>query len=64
VGKNEPAIGLLGGGDRKGRLMGQLRDERYGEGKGNVNGDWIDDKIESLVTNSDSIDDKERQFLV
>jgi hypothetical protein len=29
-----------------------------------VNGDWIDDKIESLVTNSDSIDDKERQFLV
>jgi hypothetical protein len=23
----------------------------------NVNGDWIDDKIESLVANSDSIDD-------
>uniref|UniRef100_A0A6N2MEG1 Protein Ycf2 n=1 Tax=Salix viminalis TaxID=40686 RepID=A0A6N2MEG1_SALVM len=29
----------------------------------NVNGDWID-KIESLVANSDSIDDKEREFLV
>lgn len=29
-----------------------------------VNGDWIDDKIESLVANSDSIDDKEREFLV
>nr|YP_010320896.1 hypothetical protein RF2 [Parnassia longipetala]YP_010320917.1 hypothetical protein RF2 [Parnassia longipetala]UJP70726.1 hypothetical protein RF2 [Parnassia longipetala]UJP70747.1 hypothetical protein RF2 [Parnassia longipetala] len=32
--------------------------------KKNVNGDWIDDKIESLVANSDSIDDKEREFLV
>ncbi|KAJ7941861.1 Protein Ycf2 [Quillaja saponaria] len=30
----------------------------------NVNGDWIDDKIESWVSNSDSIDDKEREFLV
>nr|UBX38617.1 hypothetical protein RF2 [Bupleurum fruticosum]UBX38634.1 hypothetical protein RF2 [Bupleurum fruticosum] len=30
----------------------------------NANGDWIDDKIESLVANSDSIDDKEREFLV
>nr|YP_010139219.1 hypothetical chloroplast RF2 [Garcinia paucinervis]YP_010139235.1 hypothetical chloroplast RF2 [Garcinia paucinervis]QQK54598.1 hypothetical chloroplast RF2 [Garcinia paucinervis]QQK54614.1 hypothetical chloroplast RF2 [Garcinia paucinervis]QXF60399.1 hypothetical chloroplast RF21 [Garcinia paucinervis]QXF60416.1 hypothetical chloroplast RF21 [Garcinia paucinervis] len=30
----------------------------------NLNGDWIDDKIESLVANSDSIDDKEREFLV
>ena len=30
----------------------------------NVNGDWIDDKIESLVANSDSIDDEEREFLV
>ncbi|KAG6758777.1 hypothetical protein POTOM_035238 [Populus tomentosa] len=30
----------------------------------NMNGDWIDDKIESLVANSDSIDDKEREFLV
>nr|QOI12947.1 Ycf2 [Capparis spinosa]QOI12966.1 Ycf2 [Capparis spinosa] len=30
----------------------------------NVNGDWIDDKIESWVANSDSIDDKEREFLV
>ncbi|KAM4092288.1 hypothetical protein ACB094_06G027600 [Castanea mollissima] len=29
----------------------------------NVNGDWIDDKIESWVSNSDSIDDKEREFL-
>ena len=28
----------------------------------NVNGDWIDDKIESWVSNSDSIDDKEREF--
>nr|YP_010552055.1 Ycf2 protein [Fordiophyton phamhoangii]YP_010552074.1 Ycf2 protein [Fordiophyton phamhoangii]UTM94865.1 Ycf2 protein [Fordiophyton phamhoangii]UTM94884.1 Ycf2 protein [Fordiophyton phamhoangii] len=30
----------------------------------NVNVDWIDDKIESWVANSDSIDDKEREFLV
>nr|YP_009892848.1 Ycf2 [Biscutella vincentina]YP_009892868.1 Ycf2 [Biscutella vincentina]QKK39221.1 Ycf2 [Biscutella vincentina]QKK39241.1 Ycf2 [Biscutella vincentina] len=30
----------------------------------NVRGDWIDDKIESWVANSDSIDDKEREFLV
>ncbi|RYR46519.1 hypothetical protein Ahy_A07g032244 [Arachis hypogaea] len=30
----------------------------------NVNGDWIDDKIESWFLNSDSIDDKEREFLV
>ena len=28
----------------------------------NVNGDWIDDKIESWVANSDSIDDEEREF--
>nr|YP_009751155.1 hypothetical protein RF2 [Pyrularia edulis]YP_009751166.1 hypothetical protein RF2 [Pyrularia edulis]QIJ98534.1 hypothetical protein RF2 [Pyrularia edulis]QIJ98535.1 hypothetical protein RF2 [Pyrularia edulis] len=32
--------------------------------KKNVNGDWIDDKIESWVANSDSIDDEEREFLV
>ncbi|CAN6835042.1 unnamed protein product [Brassica oleracea] len=30
----------------------------------NVSGDWIDDKIESWVANSDSIDDKEREFFV
>nr|YP_009242107.1 hypothetical chloroplast RF21 [Stenogyne haliakalae]YP_009242127.1 hypothetical chloroplast RF21 [Stenogyne haliakalae]AMQ32904.1 hypothetical chloroplast RF21 [Stenogyne haliakalae]AMQ32925.1 hypothetical chloroplast RF21 [Stenogyne haliakalae] len=30
----------------------------------NVNGDWVDDKIESWVANSDSIDDEEREFLV
>nr|BEV21232.1 Ycf2 [Taraxacum albidum]BEV21294.1 Ycf2 [Taraxacum albidum] len=30
----------------------------------NVNGDWIDDKIESWVANSDSIDDEKREFLV
>ncbi|KAL8259913.1 hypothetical protein R6Q59_027866 [Mikania micrantha] len=30
----------------------------------NVNGDWIDDKIESLVANSNSIDDEKREFLV
>nr|YP_009869254.1 hypothetical chloroplast RF21 [Allium macranthum]QKJ80758.1 hypothetical chloroplast RF21 [Allium macranthum] len=30
----------------------------------NVNGDWIDDKIESWVANSDSINDEEREFLV
>uniref|UniRef100_A0AAU6N1N9 Protein Ycf2 n=1 Tax=Potentilla coriandrifolia var. dumosa TaxID=1732549 RepID=A0AAU6N1N9_9ROSA len=30
----------------------------------NVNGDWVDDKIESWVSNSDSIGDKEREFLV
>nr|AYP31976.1 hypothetical chloroplast RF21 [Canna iridiflora] len=29
-----------------------------------VNGDWIDEKIESGVANSDSIDDEEREFLV
>ncbi|KAI5681947.1 hypothetical protein M9H77_03175 [Catharanthus roseus] len=29
----------------------------------NVNGGWIDDKIESWVTNSDSIGDEEREFL-
>ena len=29
-----------------------------------MSGDWIDDKIESWVANSDSIDDKEREFLV
>ena len=28
------------------------------------NGDWIDDRIESWVSNSDSIDDKEIEFLV
>nr|YP_010974795.1 Ycf2 [Lysiana exocarpi]YP_010974803.1 Ycf2 [Lysiana exocarpi]WNR57372.1 Ycf2 [Lysiana exocarpi]WNR57380.1 Ycf2 [Lysiana exocarpi]WNR57437.1 Ycf2 [Lysiana exocarpi]WNR57445.1 Ycf2 [Lysiana exocarpi] len=32
--------------------------------KKNVNSDWIDDKIESWVTTSDSIDDEEREFLV
>nr|YP_010828164.1 putative chloroplast RF21 [Santalum spicatum]YP_010828172.1 putative chloroplast RF21 [Santalum spicatum]WFF45182.1 putative chloroplast RF21 [Santalum spicatum]WFF45190.1 putative chloroplast RF21 [Santalum spicatum] len=32
--------------------------------KKSVNGDWIDDKIESWVANSDSIDDEEREFLV
>ncbi|CAN4101521.1 unnamed protein product [Withania somnifera] len=30
----------------------------------NMNGDWIDEKIESWVTNSDSLDDEEREFLV
>nr|UED18839.1 hypothetical protein RF2 [Euphorbia bisellenbeckii]UED18857.1 hypothetical protein RF2 [Euphorbia bisellenbeckii] len=30
----------------------------------NVNGDWIDDKIESLVANNDSIYVKERELLV
>ena len=30
----------------------------------NVNGDLIDDKIESWVSNSDSIDDEKREFLV
>nr|UEE84023.1 Ycf2 [Paris guizhouensis]UEE84109.1 Ycf2 [Paris axialis]UEE85047.1 Ycf2 [Paris vaniotii]UEE85305.1 Ycf2 [Paris variabilis]UEE85907.1 Ycf2 [Paris lihengiana]WRK69070.1 hypothetical protein RF2 [Paris sp. SP-2023a] len=29
-----------------------------------VNGDWIDDRIESWVANNDSIDDEEREFLV
>ncbi|RZC79507.1 hypothetical protein C5167_003739 [Papaver somniferum] len=32
--------------------------------KKNVNVNWIDDKIESWVANSDSIDDEEREFLV
>nr|YP_009770294.1 hypothetical protein RF2 [Zapoteca portoricensis]YP_009770320.1 hypothetical protein RF2 [Zapoteca portoricensis]QIT00996.1 hypothetical protein RF2 [Zapoteca portoricensis]QIT01022.1 hypothetical protein RF2 [Zapoteca portoricensis] len=30
----------------------------------NVNDDWVDDKIESWVLSSDSLDDKERPFLV
>nr|YP_010031000.1 hypothetical protein RF2 [Chlorophytum comosum]YP_010031017.1 hypothetical protein RF2 [Chlorophytum comosum]QOV01882.1 hypothetical protein RF2 [Chlorophytum comosum]QOV01899.1 hypothetical protein RF2 [Chlorophytum comosum] len=30
----------------------------------NVNGDWIHDKIESWVANSDLVDDEEREFLV
>ncbi|KAE9600961.1 Protein Ycf2 [Lupinus albus] len=30
----------------------------------NVSGDWIDAKIESWVSNSDLIDDKEREFFV
>uniref|UniRef100_A0AAU7YST6 Protein Ycf2 n=1 Tax=Durio graveolens TaxID=140963 RepID=A0AAU7YST6_9ROSI len=30
----------------------------------NVSGDWIDDKIESWVTNSELIDEKEREVLV
>nr|YP_009749312.1 Ycf2 protein [Goodyera rosulacea]YP_009749329.1 Ycf2 protein [Goodyera rosulacea]QII91399.1 Ycf2 protein [Goodyera rosulacea]QII91416.1 Ycf2 protein [Goodyera rosulacea] len=30
----------------------------------NVNGDWIDEKIEFWVANSNSIDDEEREFLV
>nr|YP_009429927.1 Ycf2 [Carmichaelia australis]ASY01258.1 Ycf2 [Carmichaelia australis] len=30
----------------------------------NVNSDWIDDKIESWISNSDLIADKEREFLV
>nr|UDZ61533.1 hypothetical protein RF2 [Ranalisma rostratum]UDZ61534.1 hypothetical protein RF2 [Ranalisma rostratum] len=30
----------------------------------NVNGDWIDDKIESWVANSDSIEDEKKAFLV
>ena len=29
----------------------------------NMNGYWIDDQIESWVSNSDSIDDKEGEFL-
>nr|YP_010260867.1 hypothetical chloroplast RF21 [Corybas macranthus]YP_010260879.1 hypothetical chloroplast RF21 [Corybas macranthus]UIX55918.1 hypothetical chloroplast RF21 [Corybas macranthus]UIX55930.1 hypothetical chloroplast RF21 [Corybas macranthus] len=32
--------------------------------KKNVNGDWIDEKIEFWVANSDLIDDEEREFLV
>ncbi|KAK8934045.1 Protein ycf2 [Platanthera zijinensis] len=32
--------------------------------KKNVNGDWIDEKIEFQVANSDSIDDEEREFFV
>nr|YP_010379028.1 hypothetical protein RF2 [Astragalus americanus]UCS40017.1 hypothetical protein RF2 [Astragalus americanus] len=30
----------------------------------NVNSDWVDDKIESWISNSDLIADKEREFLV
>ncbi|MBA0645235.1 hypothetical protein Goklo_013357, partial [Gossypium klotzschianum] len=32
--------------------------------KKNVSSDWIDNKIESWITNSDSINDKERKFLI
>nr|UFI07857.1 putative RF21 [Arceuthobium verticilliflorum] len=32
--------------------------------KKNLNGDWMDDQIESWVTNSDSMDDEERELLV
>jgi hypothetical protein len=41
MGKNGPAVGLLGGGDRRGRLMGRLREERFGEGKGKSEGELL-----------------------
>jgi len=29
-----------------------------------VNGDWIDDQLESWVSNTNPINDKEKEFLV
>ncbi|XP_047314067.1 protein Ycf2-like [Impatiens glandulifera] len=51
---------------RKTRHLSHTSKEIYSlirKGK-NVNGDWVDDKIESWIANSDSIDDEEREFLV
>nr|QJA16188.1 Ycf2 [Siraitia grosvenorii] len=49
---------------RNTRHLSHTSKEIYSLIRKNVNGDWIDDKIESWVSNSDSIDDKEREFLV
>nr|WCD67007.1 Ycf2 [Impatiens morsei]WCD67021.1 Ycf2 [Impatiens morsei] len=51
---------------RKTRHLSHTSKEIYSlirKGK-NVNGDWVDDKIESWIANSDSIHDEEREFLV
>ena len=49
---------------RNTRHLSHTSKEIYSLIRKNVNGDWIDDKIQSWVWNSDSIDDKEREFLV
>nr|YP_010720160.1 hypothetical protein RF2 [Gymnopetalum chinense]YP_010720177.1 Ycf2 [Gymnopetalum chinense]UTM09994.1 hypothetical protein RF2 [Gymnopetalum chinense]UTM10011.1 Ycf2 [Gymnopetalum chinense] len=49
---------------RNTRHLSHTSKEIYSLIRKNVNGDWIDDKIESWVSNSDLIDDKEREFLV
>ena len=51
---------------RNTRLLSHSSKEIYSliRKRKNMNGDWIDDEIESRVTNSDSIDDEEREFLV
>nr|YP_009450099.1 hypothetical chloroplast RF2 [Burmannia championii]YP_009450106.1 hypothetical chloroplast RF2 [Burmannia championii]ANK36296.1 hypothetical chloroplast RF2 [Burmannia championii]ANK36303.1 hypothetical chloroplast RF2 [Burmannia championii] len=49
---------------RNTRHLSRTSKEIYSLIRKKVNGDWIDDKIESWVANSDSIDDEEREFLV
>nr|YP_009747743.1 Ycf2 protein [Lecanorchis japonica]YP_009747747.1 Ycf2 protein [Lecanorchis japonica]QII89423.1 Ycf2 protein [Lecanorchis japonica]QII89427.1 Ycf2 protein [Lecanorchis japonica] len=51
---------------RKTRHLSRTSKEIYSliRQRKNVNGDWIDEKVESWVANSDRIDDEEREFLV
>nr|YP_010419252.1 hypothetical protein RF2 [Gyrotaenia myriocarpa]YP_010419270.1 hypothetical protein RF2 [Gyrotaenia myriocarpa]USG52615.1 hypothetical protein RF2 [Gyrotaenia myriocarpa]USG52633.1 hypothetical protein RF2 [Gyrotaenia myriocarpa] len=49
---------------RNTRHLSHTSKETYSLIRKKVNGDWIDDKIESWVSNSDSIDDKDRELLV
>nr|YP_009568204.1 hypothetical protein RF2 [Sesuvium portulacastrum]YP_009568221.1 hypothetical protein RF2 [Sesuvium portulacastrum]QBE85991.1 hypothetical protein RF2 [Sesuvium portulacastrum]QBE85992.1 hypothetical protein RF2 [Sesuvium portulacastrum]UJJ81973.1 Ycf2 [Sesuvium portulacastrum]UJJ81990.1 Ycf2 [Sesuvium portulacastrum] len=49
---------------RNTRHLSHTSKEIYSLIRKRVNGDWIDDKIESWVASSDSIDDEEREFLV
>ncbi|GFP89113.1 protein ycf2 [Phtheirospermum japonicum] len=46
------------------RHLSHTSKEIYSLIRKNVNKDWIDDKTKSWVTNSNSIDDEERKFLV
>nr|YP_004940621.1 hypothetical protein RF2 [Neottia nidus-avis]YP_004940627.1 hypothetical protein RF2 [Neottia nidus-avis]AEJ88721.1 hypothetical protein RF2 [Neottia nidus-avis]AEJ88727.1 hypothetical protein RF2 [Neottia nidus-avis] len=49
---------------RNTRHLSRTSKEIYSLIRKNVNGDWIDEKIELWVVNSDLIDDEEREFLV
>ncbi|KAL8230580.1 hypothetical protein R6Q57_000358 [Mikania cordata] len=49
---------------RNTRHLSHTSKEIYSLIRKRKNGDWIDDKIESWVANSDSIDDEKREFLV
>nr|QGQ56466.1 conserved hypothetical protein ycf2 [Cheirostylis chinensis]QGQ56482.1 conserved hypothetical protein ycf2 [Cheirostylis chinensis] len=49
---------------RNTRHLSRTSKEIYSLIRKNVNGDWIEEKIEFWVANSDSIDDEEREFLV